>query len=204
MKKKIKSKLGAIAIAVILTFVSVGCHAVNEEPEGAGPAAGAAAIAPGAEVVAGVMAPEALVEGLFGILSGGVIGDYVIDQKRPAVESFSLYHYQPTMGTLVKIESHTVEPYTVGSGGSVDIMTTYVVMAPDAALPVKVTESHEIWYDKKRVGNTLLEMNFPSGTYGSSVPLLLPVKTQAGTYQVITTISTAAGSDSRQTTFVVM
>jgi hypothetical protein len=202
-------KKSFVSILTVVVFVLglAGCASIPKEHEGAGKGAGIGA-ATGA-LAGAVLAGEgsrtqgALLGGLVGALIGGVVGDYTIDQKKSADETASNYKYQSSMGTLIRIESNSADPYTVRPGGKVDLLTTYAVMAPNSSTSVTVTESHEIRHNNELVGKPTLNVNHKAGTYTSSIPLFLPSNALAGTYQVITTISTGAGSDSRETSFIV-
>jgi hypothetical protein len=202
-----KKKYVAIVTVVAFILVSAGCASIPEEHKGAGKGAGIGA-ATGA-LAGAVLAGEGsrmqgvILGGLVGALIGGVIGDYTIDQKKSAAETTSSYNYQPSMGTMIRIEASSADPSTVSPGGKVDLLTTYAVMAPDSTTSVAVTESHEIRHNNELVGKPTLNVSHTAGTYSSSIPLFLPANAKAGTYQVITTISTGAGSDSREASFIV-
>ncbi len=201
-----KSWLAIITVALFL-FGIAGCASIPKEHEGAGKGAGIGA-ATGA-LAGAVLAGEgsrtegAILGGLVGALIGGVIGNYTIDQKKSAEETASSYKYQSSMGTMIRIESNSADPYAVRPGGKVDLLTTYAVMAPNSYTSVMVTESHEIRHNNELVGKPTLNVNHKAGTYSSNIPLYLPANAKVGTYQVITTISTGAGSDSRETSFIV-
>ena len=175
-----KNSVAIMAVAAFI-FVSLGCSSILAQEH------------------RGTITGE-----LTGALSGGAVGNFAIDQKRSAVDTASSYHYREDAGTLVRIESFVVEPYTVKSGGQVEFVTTYVVMIPDFSMTIPVEVSHEIRHNRELVGKPAVTVDQAAGTYSSSVPLLLPAKAPAGTYKVITTIRAGDIGDSKETTFVVI
>lgn len=177
---KINRNHRAVLAVAVWLLLSLGGFALAEEHRGAMP---------------GVLS---------GALVGGSIGDYAIDQKRSADVTAGDYHYRPETGTLVKIESVSIEPYTVQSGGRVELRATYAVLAEDFTHSLPVTLTYEIRYDQELVGKLTVEVGHSSGTYSSTVPLALPDKAPAGTYRVLTSLRAGEVVDSRETTLVVI
>lgn len=201
--------LRIVAIVIVITFLSglAGCVTVPEEHKGAATGAGVGAAT---GVVAGaLLAGEgsrtkgAILGGLAGALVGGVIGNYTVDQKKTAQETTNKYNYQPSSGTVVRIETTAATPVTAKPGDKIDLDATYAVMAPSADSSVSITESREVRLDGELVGNPEVNVSHKPGTYRSTVPLFLPADAKKGSYRVITTIKSDAGKDSRETSFVV-
>jgi len=197
----------AIVTVVAFLFTLIACSTIPKEHEGAAKGAGIGA-ATGA-LAGAVLSAEgsrmqgALLGGLAGALIGGVIGNYTVDQKKNAEETSNSYNYQPQMGTMIRIETLSAMPSTVGPGDKVDLMTTYALMLPSSSSSVKVTESHEIRHNGELVGKPTLNVTHSAGTYTSTVPIILPANAVPGAYKVVTTISCEAGSDSREASFAV-
>lgn len=202
-------KLRIVTMLTLLTFVlgMSGCATVPQEHEGAAKGAGYGAVAGalGGALLAGEgsRTKGAILGGLAGALIGGVIGNYTVDKKKTAAETSSKYNYQPSAGTVVRIEGATAMPATVKPGDKVDLNATYALLSPAADSQINITESREVRLAGELVGNPEVNVSHTAGTYTSSVPLFLPADAKTGTYKVITTIKTAAGKDSRETSFVV-
>lgn len=202
-------KLRMAALATLTTFILgiSGCVTVSEEHAGAAKGAGIGA-ATGA-IAGAILAGEgsrtkgAILGGLAGALLGGVVGNYTVDQKKTAAETANRYNYQPSAGTVARVESTAAAPAAVKPGDKVDLMATYAVMSPTPGTPVAITESHEIRLNNELVGNPSVNVSHPAGTYTSTIPLFLPQDAKKGTYKVTTTISTTGGKDSRETSFIV-
>ena len=54
--------------------------------------------------------------------------------------------YNPSQGTVTKIQNFSVSPNAVQPGGSANLNGSYYVMAPDGAKEMKVTESRQVKY----------------------------------------------------------
>lgn len=200
-------KIAAVVTLATFTLGIASCATVPEGHEGAAKGAGIGA-ATGA-LAGALLAGEgsrtkgAILGGLAGALVGGVVGNYTVDKKKTAAETANKYGYQPSAGIVTRIENTSAAPTTVKPGDKVDLMATYAIMAPTPTTPVAITESHEIRLNNELVGNPAVNVSHPAGTYSSSIPLFLPQDAKKGTYKVTTTISTASGKDSRETSFTV-
>lgn len=198
-----------VAMLTLLTFAAgtSGCVTVPQEHEGAATGAGIGA-ATGA-IAGAVLAGEgsrtkgAIIGGLAGALLGGVIGNYTVDKKKGAQETSATYDYQPSDGTVVRIENTQMTPTTLNRGDTLQLKATYAVMAPSSESQVSVTESREVTLNGELVANPEITVQRTAGTYTSTIPLMLPTDAKSGDYKVITTIRTASGRDSRQSTFTV-
>jgi hypothetical protein len=203
MRLRIASMMTVMAFFFGLT----GCITVPEEHAGAAKGAGIGA-ATGA-VAGALLAGEgsrtkgAIIGGLAGALLGGVIGNYTVDKKMTAQETNNKYAYQPSSGTVVRIENARVTPAVSSPGSTVQLEATYAVMAPSGDSQVNITESREVTLNGQLVGNPEVNVSHNSGTYQTSIPLILPSDAQRGTYRVITTIKSDSGKDSRETSFTV-
>lgn len=198
-----------VALLTLLTFAvgTGGCVTVSPEHEGAAKGAGIGA-ATGA-IAGAVLAGEgsrtkgALIGGLAGALLGGVIGNYTVDKKKSAEETTTKYDYKPSDGTVVRIENTQMIPMTLKRGDTIKLEATYAIMAPSSESQVSVTESREVTFNGELVANPEITVQRTSGTYTSSIPLMLPADAKTGDYKVITTIRTATGKDARQSSFTV-
>jgi hypothetical protein len=103
----------------------------------------------------------------------------------------------------VRIETATATPAVVAPGGTATLDATYAVMAPSSDTQVAITETREVTLNGELVGSPEVTVNHSAGTYHTSVPLILPADAKKGKYRVITTIKSAAGKDSRESSFTV-
>jgi uncharacterized protein YcfJ len=202
-------KLQIVSLLTLTMFVLglSGCATIPEEHQGAATGAGIGTVAGalGGALIAGEgsRTKGAIIGGLAGALIGGVIGNYTVDQKKTATETANKYNYQPSAGTVVRIEESSARPALVRPGDKVDLDATYAVMTPPSNAQVSITEAREVRLNNELVGNPEVNVSHAAGTYTSSVPLFLPTDARKGTYRVITTIKSDAGKDSRETSFIV-
>ena len=202
-----KMRIAAIITLATFGLGATGCVTVSEEHQGAakGAGIGAATGAVAGAVLAGSgsRTKGAIIGGLAGALLGGIIGNYVVDKKKTAEETANKYAYQPSSGTMVRIENAKVTPAVLNPGDTATLEATYAVMAPSNDSQVAITESREVTLNGELVGNPEVNVTHNAGTYQTSIPLILPADAKRGTYRVITTIKTAAGKDSRESSFTV-
>ncbi len=202
-----KLRIAALVTLATFTLGITGCATMSDEYQGAAKGAGIGA-ATGA-LAGALLAGEgsrtkgAILGGLAGALTGGVVGNYTADQKSTAAETANKYGYQPSTGIMLKVVSTLASPATVQPGGTVNLIAGYAVMSPTPSTPVAITESHEIRLNNELVGNPSVNVSHPAGTYSSNIPLTLPQNAKKGIYKVTTTISTASGKQSRETSFTV-
>jgi len=202
-------KMRIVAVFILAAFMlsTTGCITVSEEHRGAATGAGLGGVT--GAVAGAVLAGEgsrtkgALIGGLAGALIGGVIGNYTVDQKKSAQETQNKYGYEPSSGTVVRIETAGATPSIVAPGGTARLEATYAVMAPSSDSQIAITESREVTLNGELVGNPEVNVNHSAGTYHTSIPLILPNDAKKGRYRVITTIKTSTGKDSRESSFTV-
>lgn len=202
-----KMRIAATFTLMAFFLGASGCATIPEEHKGAATGAGIGA-ATGA-VAGAILAGEgsrtqgALLGGLAGTLIGGVIGNYTVDKEKTAQETSDKYAYNPSAGTMVRIETAGATPATVSPGGTTNLEASYAVMTPNADSEVAITESREVTLNGELVGSPEVNVNRTAGTYKTSIPLILPKDAKKGKYKVITSIKSAAGKDSRESSFTV-
>lgn len=198
-------------ILTLITMIAflwgyLGC-ATLEEHKGA--ATGAAVGAAAGTVVGAVAGAKghktetAIIGGLVGGLIGGVVGHYAYDVRRSREETVQKYNYQPTSGTMIRIEEVSAIPNTLRPGEKVDLRVTYALLTPDPNIEINVTEIREIRFQGELVGKPEVNVVRKGSTYSSSLPLFLPQDAKKGTYQVLITVQTANARDSREINFYV-
>lgn len=202
-----KNRITALLTLSAFVFGISGCATIPEEHQGAATGAGlggaAGAVAGAVLAGEGSRTKGALLGGLAGALIGGVIGNYTVDKKKTAQQTSDKYAYNPASGTVVRIEAAASKPAVLSPGATTNLEATYAVMAPSADSQVSITESREVTLNGELVGNPEVTVSRTAGTYSSTVPLILPADAKKGKYKVITTIKTAAGKDSRESSFTV-
>ncbi len=202
-----KLRIAALFTLTAFALGASGCATVSEEHRGAATGAGlggaAGAVAGAVFAGEGSRTKGAIIGGLAGALLGGVIGNYTVDKKKTAQETSNKYAYNPSSGTVVRIETAAAKPAIVSPGGTANLEATYAVMSPSSDTQIAVTESREVTLNGELVGNPEVNVNHTAGTYNTTVPLILPADAKKGKYKVITTIKTAAGKDSRESSFTV-
>lgn len=199
----------AVVALVIAAFmaVTVGCQSIPEQHRGAATGAGVGAatgtLAGAVLGSKGAKTETAILGGLVGALVGGAIGHYAVDQRRDRQTTAQQYNYQPSAGTMVRLENAAATPVTARPGDTVNLEATYAVLTPSQAGSVPVTETREIRHQGALIGNPQVTVNRPGGTYTSSVPLILPQNAQSGAYTVMTTVQSGTVKDTRETRFTV-
>jgi surface antigen len=202
-----KMRIAAMITLTVFMLGASGCATIPEEHKGAATGAGlggaAGAVAGAVLAGEGSRTQGALIGGLAGALLGGVIGNYTVDKKKTAQETSTKYAYDRSAGIVVRIETATATPAIVSPGGTATLEASYAVMAPSSDTQVVITESREVTLNGELVGNPEVNVNHTAGTYSTSVPLILPIDAKKGKYRVITTIKSAVGKDSRESSFTV-
>lgn len=201
-------KVRIISIVTILSFMFVvfGCASIPEEHKGAttGAAVGGATGALAGALLAerGAKTETAILGGLAGALVGGLIGHYAYDAKKTKEETAQKYNYQPSMGTMLRIEDVSAIPATVKPGDKVELKATYAVLE-SADKDMSITEIREIRMEGELIGKPEANVVRRGGTYSSSVPVFLPSNAKPGKYSVITTVQSQTAKDSKETFFTV-
>lgn len=199
-------KIVSLLIVIVFSFTMIGCETMQEHKgaaTGAGIGAAVGATAGALLGAKGAKTETAIIGGLIGALVGGAVGHYTYDTKRTGQETAQKYNYQPTMGTMLRLEDTFAVPATVKPGDKVDLKATYAVLGTAQDAQVNITEIREIRLNNDLVGKPEITVTRSGGTYTSTMPLILPSDAKKGTYHVITTVQAGTSKDSRETTFVV-
>ncbi len=191
-----QTRLTAVLLIVVMAFI--GCETVTETARENPGAAVGAGVGGAAGVVLGGSTKGRIVGGLLGALVGGAVGHYAYDRRQDRDETAEKYDYTPTSGTKLEIEGASAEPQKVRPGDSVEIKMTYALLSPSEQGQTEITEIREITRDGETVGRLEQVVSQEDGTYTTTVPIQLPEKAEAGTYQVKTTVK--AGNESAQET----
>lgn len=201
-----KQKIISLVTVIMFASVIMGCETMKEHKGAAtGASIGAATGAVAGALLGkkGAKTEAAIIGGLLGALVGGAVGHYTYDVKRTRQETAQRYDYEPSEGTVVRIEYTSVEPAHIKPGGKVKLSATYALLSPSPDSDITTTEIREIRHEEELVGRPEVTVTRKGGTYFSTVPLFLPSDAKAGIYRVVTTIEAAHARDSRGATFVV-
>jgi surface antigen len=182
---------GLLVVVLIATVGLAGCETIRENPK---TSIGAGVGAAGGAVLGGLIGrgtTGVVVGGLLGGLAGGAIGYYLDRQDRTRAEAVQATAYNPAQGDVVHVERVQATPDPVSAGGTVNLVTTYTVLTPQADRLVAVRETREVRHNGALVANPTTEFTRQGGTFTSAVPITLPRGAATGTYEV--TITVAAG-----------
>ena len=204
-----RNKLLVFALCLMLPAATlVGCATVQESPKtatGAGVGAvGGAVLGAAIGSAWGRAGTGAIIGGLTGALAGGLVGNYYDRQDKARAATAAAYNYNPSSGTLLRIEQVQVTPQTIFPGQAVNLSVTDAVVDPNPQRPVRVTETREIRQNGNLVGNPSVTVNRQGGTYTSRVPLTIPANAAPGSYSVITRVQAGTASDAVSTQFTVV
>ncbi len=192
-----------LVLVLVFTMGFSGCATIEEHPKTAiGTGVGAA----GGALLGGLIGRNTtgvVVGGLLGALAGGAIGYYMDRQDRTPAQAQAATGYQPSQGTLVRVEGVQFEPSTVSPGGIVNLGATYTVLTPDSNQTVTVNETREVRHDGVLVANPTTAFTRTNGTFTSALPITLPANALRGTYEVTTTVTVGDRSSRGFGTFVV-
>lgn len=180
---------GLMLVVLVTTLGLSGCETVQEHPKtavGAGVGAAAGAVLGG---LIGRNTTGVVIGGLLGGLAGGVIGQYLDRQDRTRAQAATTVGYDPAQGEIVRVEQVQANPGTVSAGGTVNLLATYTVLAPQADRVVVVRETREVRHNGTLVANPTTEFRRQGGTYTSAMPVTLPRTAARGPYEVTTTVS---------------
>ena len=195
-----------VSIILVLSLASglLGCATIEEHK---GAATGAVIGATTGAIAGAVLGKEghktevAIIGGLVGGLIGGAIGHYAYDAKRTREETAQKYDYQPSLGTMIRIEEASAVPNTVRPGDKVELKLIYAVLGADADKAISITEIREIRHEGELVGKPEVNVSHPGGTYSSSIPIFMPSNAKKGRYNVLMTVQTQTAKDSKETSF---
>jgi hypothetical protein len=207
-------KLLAIALIVIFTVSLAGC--VSESgyyspgrSAGAGALGGAATGAALGSIIGaatGSAATGAWVGAAAGGLLGGVGGYLYAQHRNSEIQSSEAaaqaYNYQG-QGNVVKVDSATASPSSVGPGQQVNLAMNYTILTPSNS-PVALTLQREVRYNGQMVGQpyqTTVTNN--NGTYSDTVGYSLPRNATRGNYTVTNRVTSAYGTSQRDSYFTV-
>jgi hypothetical protein len=192
----LRVRRSSIYLILVAFFLASGCQAPHRAAPGPGVAEEPAAAADDTVTE---------VTGIFlGDWVGARPGPYRGERKASREETARRHGHGPGKGILLKIETVSVEPSAVKTGGMVELIMTYAVLPPGGQPVVNVIERRLIdRRDNGMAGNPRVIVDRAGGTYRSSVPVALSLRAGSGPYRVIFIIEAAGTSDRREAAFTV-
>jgi hypothetical protein len=205
MRPATRKPLRGIAKVVLLVggmALLNGCEtierAVKDNPKTAVGAGGATAEGP-AEAPQG-----AVIGGFTGVLTGGVIGNVLDRQERTRAATAETIAYSGEKGDLVRIEAVSLNPQSIRPGETVDLNVQYAILTSGGTEPVRVREIRHIYYQGDLVGNPVVQVERPNGTYWSTLPIKLPPSATPGRYEVVVGVEMNGTLDRWESRFTVL
>jgi outer membrane lipoprotein SlyB len=198
----------AVSLVLLMGLIVAmsGCESIERSIKGnPQTAVGAGVGGAGGAVIGGLAGSTrgAIVGGLSGALVGGVVGALLDRQERTREATAMNVAYSNEQGRLVRIEAVDVNPPLVRPGETVNINIRYAVITPQGTTPAPVREVRHIYYQGELVGNPVLEVDRPDGTYWSTLPITLPASAQPGRYNVVVGVEMNGALDRWETRFTV-
>lgn len=185
-----------------------GCATIEEQVKAHPETALGAGIGTAAGMLTGGLifgnAAGTLVGGLLGGLTGGVIGNVIEARSWDRSTTSQRYHYNPTQGTVLRIEAVEAHPAQIHPGDMINLNMRFAVLAPNAQQSVQVSERRQIFFNSSAVGDSTLQVQRMGGTWTSSQPLTLPANAASGSYQVVMTVKADGKEATQHTTFTVI
>lgn len=209
MRRVVEQRSSGIVGVVLLTWLLVGlsgCETLERTIKGNPETAiGAGVGGAGGALIGGLAGSTkgAIIGGLSGVLVGGVIGALLDRQERTREATVANVAYSDDQGNLVRIEGVDINPPMVRPGETVNVNVQYAVITPRGTAPVLVREIRQIYHQGELVGNPVLEIERPDGTYWSTLPVTLPATAASGRYDVVVGIEMDGILDRWQTRFTV-
>src|SRR5574337_72232 len=128
---------------------TVGCATIEEQVKAHPETALGAGIGTAAGMLTGGLifgnAAGTLVGGLLGGLTGGVIGNVVEARAQDRAATSQQYRYNPTQGTVLRIEAVEVHPTQIHPGDTINLNMRFALLIPNAQQTVLVSERRQIF-----------------------------------------------------------
>ncbi len=184
-----------------------GCEAleraIKDNPK---TAAGAAAGGAGGALIGGLASggTAAVIGGLAGVLAGGGIGHLLDRQERTRAATAEMVAYTEEKGNLIRIEEVSINPQSIRPGETVNVNVKYAIVTPSDTERARVREIRHIYYQGDLVGNPVVEVERPDGTYWSTLPIKLPESAAPGRYEVVVGVEMNGALDRWESRFLVL
>jgi outer membrane lipoprotein SlyB len=184
-----------------------GCEtlerAIKDNPR---TAAGAGVGGAGGALIGGLASggTGAVVGGLAGVLTGGVIGNLLDRQERARAATAETMAYTEDKGNVVRIEEVSLNPQAIRPGETLNVNVQYAIITRGGTEPVRVREIRHIYHQGELVGNPVVQVERPDGTYWSTLPIKLPASATPGRYEVVVGVEMNGALDRWESRFTVL
>jgi len=200
------TELVILVLLVCVAIISGGCETIERSIKGnANTAVGAGVGGAGGALIGGLAGATqgAIIGGLAGVLAGGVIGNLLDRRERTREATATNEAYTQDQGNLVRIEEVGINPQAVRPGETVNVNIRYAIITLQGAPRARVREVRQIYHQAQLVGNPVVEVERPDGTYWSTLPITLPATAEAGRYDVVVGIEMDGTVDRWESRFAV-
>ncbi len=198
--------LVVLVVLICVAIISGGCETIERRMKGnPNTAVGAGVGGAGGALIGGLAGATqgAIIGGVAGVLAGGVIGNLLDRQERVREATAMNVAYAQDQGNLVRIEEVGINPPAVRPGETVNVNIRYAIITPQGTASARVREVRQIYYHGQLVGNPVVEIARPDGTYWSTLPITLPATAESGRYDVVVGIEMAGTVDRWESRFTV-
>jgi hypothetical protein len=205
-RKPLRGMTSLVLLIGGMTLLS-GCETIErtikDNPKTAvGAGAGGAG---GAVIVDSAAASQgAVIGGLAGVLAGGVIGHLLDRQERTRVATAETIAYSEEKGDVVRLEAVSLDPQSIHPGETVNVNVQYAILTRGGTEPVRVREIRHIYFQGDLVGNPVVEVERPNGTFWSTLPIKLPASAAPGRYEVVVAVAMNGALDRWESRFTVL
>jgi len=185
----------------------IGCETlertIKDNPK---TAAGAGVAGAGGALIGGLASggTGAVIGGLAGVLTGGVIGHVLDRQERGRAATAETLAYSEDKGNIVRIEAVSLNPQAIRPGETLNINVQYAIITRDGTAAMRVREIRQIYHQGELVGNPVVAVERPDGTYWSTLPITLPASATAGRYEVVVGVEMNGTLDRWESRFTVL
>jgi outer membrane lipoprotein SlyB len=198
--------LVSLVLLVLVASISGGCETIERSIKGNPNTAVGVGVGGASGALVGGLAGAtqgAIIGGLAGVLAGGVIGNLLDRQERLREATAMSEAYTQDQGNLVRIEEVGLNPQAVRPGETVNVNIRYAIITPQGTASARVREVRQIYHQGQLVGNPVIEIGRPDGTYWSTLPITLPATAQSGRYDVVVGIEMDGTVDRWESRFTV-
>ena len=201
----VKKLVKPVSLLVTLALVASGCEQLSQNKQAAGAGAGALIGAGLGALVAGKKhrAKGALIGAALGAAAGWGVGKYLESRDRSAVETNRIHNYSANQGSRIELIGAGANPNATKPGGTINLQTTYAIMAPNVNQSIPVTETRTITFNGTQVATKTQSVTRTPGTYTTALPITLPANAAVGTYQLTVTVAGAGTTKQQTATFSV-
>lgn len=201
----VKKIVKPVSILLTLALAAAGCEQLSQNKQAAGAIGGGLIGAGLGALVAGKKhrAKGALIGAALGAAAGWGIGKYLESRERTAVDTNRIHNYSANQGVRVELIGAAANPNATSPGGTINLQTTYAIMAPNVNQSIPITETRTITFNGTQVATKTQNVTRAPGTYTTALPITLPANAARGTYHLTVTVAAAGVTKQQASTFTV-